>query len=153
MLSLENDNFPVCRQSGQLKIGFSSSDLPIDLPFSGSRGGDLLLTITDINLANSRVRSNKLGGWVKSRVCLDTSTHIHKMRLERFIWFKKREKKVSKTLMSHVIHLFPNKISKPTIVSFTNSFVSYFFVTLWPLFFAECYPRAFATFLVFPKID
>ena len=87
LLSVENNNFSMCRQSSQLKIGFSSSNLPIDPPFSGSRNGDPLPTVIDIGSVDSQVGLNGLGGWVGSRVCLDTLTHIHEMTLERFIWY------------------------------------------------------------------
>ena len=40
-----NGDFPICQRSGWLKIGFSTSDLPIDPLFSGFGGGDLSPTL------------------------------------------------------------------------------------------------------------
>ena len=45
LLSMVNGDFPICQRSGWLKIGFSTSDLPIDPLFSGFGGGDLSLTL------------------------------------------------------------------------------------------------------------
>lgn len=71
-----NNDFSNCRLSGQLKIGFSASDLPTDLLFLGSGGKDLPLTVTSVGLAGSQAELDGLGGWVGSRFCLDTPSMV-----------------------------------------------------------------------------
>lgn len=67
-----NDDFSVSIWSSRLKIGFLASDSPTDQLFSGSRGRDSPLTVTDVGSTGSQAGSNGLGWWVKSRFCLDT---------------------------------------------------------------------------------
>ena len=74
LLLMVNGNFPVSIQLGRLKIGFSASNLPTDLPFSGSGGRDPPPTITDVRSIGPWVGSDRLGKWVGSRFCLDTPT-------------------------------------------------------------------------------
>ena len=74
LLLMVNGNFPVSIQLGRLKIGFSASNLPTDLPFSGSGGRDPPPTVTDVRSVGPWVGSDRLGRWVGSRFCLDTPT-------------------------------------------------------------------------------
>ena len=71
LLLMVNGNFPVSIRLGRLKIGSSASNLPTDLPFSGSGGRDPPLIVTGVRLAGPWVG---LGRWVGSRFCLDTPT-------------------------------------------------------------------------------
>ena len=55
-----------------VEIGFLASDPPTDPLFSGSKGRDSPLTVTDVGSTGSRAGSNGLGWWVKFWFCLDT---------------------------------------------------------------------------------
>ena len=86
LLSMVNDDFPICRRSSQLKIGFSTSNLkmvglPTDPPFSSFGGGDPSLTVTGVKSAGSWVWSDGLGRWASSQFCLDTPTLVAKTSL------------------------------------------------------------------------
>ena len=67
LLLMVNGNFPVSIQLGRLKIGFSASNLPTDLPFSGSGGRDPPPTVTDVrSVGRSLSRIGQIGqvSWV-----------------------------------------------------------------------------------------
>ena len=53
-------------------FGFWGENPPIDLPFSGFGGGDLLPTVIGIGSVGSQAGTDGLSGWVGSRFLLDT---------------------------------------------------------------------------------
>ena len=66
LLPMVNSNFPASIQSGWLKIGFSTSNQPTDMPFLGSRGKDPSSTChrRQVNLFLGQIGRVRQVGWV-----------------------------------------------------------------------------------------